>query len=80
MTIASSTTSPTDSTIARRVSRLIVKPAAIIRKTAPRSEIGIATTGMRTARKEPRKRKITTTTMRSVSERVFSTSSSASWM
>ena len=48
ITIASSTTRPTDSTIASSVSRLIVKPATSIRKTAPTSEIGIATTGMST--------------------------------
>src|SRR5690349_1409939 len=48
MTIASSTTRPTDSTIASSVSRLIVKPAISIRNTAPTSEIGIATIGMRT--------------------------------
>ena len=44
------------------------------------SEIGIATTGMITARTEPRNRKITTTTISSVSLSVFSTSSIASWM
>ena len=48
MTIASSTTRPTESTIASSVSRLIVKPTISIRKTAPTSEIGIATTGMST--------------------------------
>src|SRR5207253_439513 len=36
----------------------MVKPAMSIRKTAPISEIGMATTGMRTERNEPRKRKI----------------------
>ncbi len=60
--------------MASRVSRLMVKPAASIRKTAPTSEMGIATTGMSTDRKEPRKRKITTTTISRVSESVFSTS------
>ena len=80
MTIASSTTRPTESTIARSVRRLIVNPAMSIRKTAPTSEIGIATTGIRTARNEPRKRKITMTTIRSVSDSVLSTSSIASWM
>ena len=74
ITIASSTTSPTESTMARSVRRLIVKPAICMRNTAPMSEIGMATTGMITARKEPRKRKITSTTMRSVSVRVFKTS------
>ena len=57
--------------MASSVSRLIVKPKASMRNTAPMSEIGIATTGMMTARSEPRKRKMTTTTMSSVSiERV----------
>ena len=80
MTIASSTTRPTDSTMASSVSRLIVKPATSIRNTAPTSETGMATTGMSTARKEPRKRKMTTTTISSVSLRVFRTSLMASWM
>ena len=80
ITIASSTTSPTESTIASSVSRLIVKPAASIRKTAPISEIGIATTGMITARTEPRNRKMTSTTISSVSVSVRSTSWMASSM
>ena len=46
----------------------MVKPKTCIRKTAPTSETGIATTGMSTERSEPRKRKITTMTMRSVSD------------
>ncbi len=80
MTIASSTTSPTESTIARSVRRLIVNPTTSMRKTAPTSETGIATTGMRTERNEPRNRKMTTMTMRSVSASVLRTSSIASWM
>ena len=40
ITIASSTTRPTESTIASSVSRLMVNPAASIRNTAPTSEIG----------------------------------------
>jgi hypothetical protein len=60
--------------MASKVRRLIVKPASIMRNTAPTSEMGIATTGMITVRKDPIKRKITTTTMRSVSVRVLSTS------
>ena len=67
MTMASSTTSPTESTMASRVSRLMVKPATSIRKTAPISEIGMATTGISTERNDPRNRKMTTTTMSSVS-------------
>ncbi|MNC89037.1 hypothetical protein D3C83_49260 [compost metagenome] len=80
MTIASSTTRPTDSTIASRVRRFTVKPAASMRNTAPTSEIGMATTGMITARTEPRNRKITATTMSSVSVSVDSTSPMASSM
>ena len=37
-----------------------MNPKTCIRKTAPMSEIGIATTGTMTERNEPRKRKITT--------------------
>ena len=80
ITIASSTTRPTESTIASSVSRLTVKPATSIRKTAPTSEIGMATTGMISARTEPRKKKMTTMTIRSVSVSVESTSLMASWM
>ena len=80
MTIASSTTRPTDSTIARSVSRLIVKPASSIRKTAPTSEIGMATAGMTTDRAEPRKRKITMMTITSVPVSVLNTSEMAFWM
>ena len=44
------------------------------------SEIGMATTGMSTERNEPRKRKMTTTTMSSVSISVLMTSWMASLM
>ena len=80
MTIASSTTRPTESTIASSVSRLIVKPATNIRNTAPTSEIGIATTGISTERAEPRNRKMTMMTISSVSDSVFKTSLMAFWM
>ena len=66
--------------MARSVSRLMVNPNVTIRNAAPTSEMGIATTGMSTERSVPRKRKMTTTTMSSVSMRVLSTSLSASWM
>ena len=78
--MASSTTSPTDSTIASSVSRLMVKPNTCIRNTAPISDRGIATTGMSTDRNEPRKRKMTTTTMSRVSISVLTTSWMASLM
>ena len=80
ITIASSTTRPTERTMASSVRRLIVNPATSIRNTAPTREIGIATTGMIRARIEPRNRKITTITINSVSESVVRTSSMASWM
>ena len=80
ITIASSTTSPTDNTIASSVRRLIVNPAASIRKTAPTSEIGIATMGMSTDRNDPRNRKMTTITISSVSDNVLRTSLIASLM
>jgi len=74
MTMASSTTSPTESTMASKVSKLMVNPAICMRNTAPTSEIGIATTGMIKARHEPRNKKMIATTINRVSVRVFSTS------
>ena len=67
MTIASSTTRPTDSTIASSVSRFSENPNTCMRNTPPTSESGIATIGIRTVRAEPRNRKMTMTTMRMVS-------------
>ena len=57
-----------------------MNPAMSIRNTAPTSETGMATIGMRTARNEPRNRKITMMTISSVSDSVVSTSLMASWM
>ena len=51
-----------------------MNPKICMRKTAPMSEIGIATIGMMTERHEPRKRKMTIITMSSVSIRVWKTS------
>jgi len=79
-TIASSTTNPTESTIASRVRRFTVNPKTCIRNTAPISDTGMATTGTSTERKEPRKRKMTMITINSVSRRVRTTSSIALWM
>ena len=76
-TIASSTTNPTESTMASKVSRLMVKPNTCIKNTAPTSETGIATRGMRTVRMDPRNKKMTTITMRIVSVRVLVTSLTA---
>ena len=45
--------------MASSVSRFSVKPKTCIRKTAPMSESGIATSGISTERNEPRNRKIT---------------------
>ena len=73
-TMASSTTRPTESTMASRVSRFTVKPKTCMRNTAPMSETGMATTGTSTERSEPRKRKITSTTISSVSASVSTTS------
>ena len=53
---------------------MIVNPKSCIKKTAPIKEIGIATTGTSTDRREPRNKKITMTTISSVSERVLMTS------
>ena len=74
ITIASSTTSPTDSTTASSVRRLSEKPKLCIRNTPPISESGMAASGISTERTEPRNRKMTIETMSSVSDRVFSTS------
>ena len=60
--------------MASRVSRLMVKPNSCIRKTAPMSDRGMATTGMSTERNEPRNRKMMITTMSRVSPSVLSTS------
>ncbi len=73
-TIASSTTKPTARTIASRVNKLRVKPKSSIRKIAPINETGMARTGAITARSDPIKRKMTITTMQSVSISVSVTS------
>ena len=57
-----------------------MNPKTCIRKTAPISEIGMATSGTSTERSEPRNRKMTIATMSSVSVSVFSTSWMASSM
>ena len=54
--------------------------ATNIKNTAPINEIGIATTGMRIDRNEPRNRKMTMMTMINVSISVCVTSCSASLM
>ena len=57
--------------MASSVSRLSVKPNTCIRKMAPMSDIGMATSGTSTERSEPRNRKITIATISSVSLRVL---------
>ncbi len=74
-TIASSTTSPIASTIASNVSRLIEKPNTSISAAAPSIDSGMVTTGISTARTEPRHRKITSTTITTASSSVWRTSS-----
>jgi hypothetical protein len=76
-TIASSTTSPTDSTTARIVSRFRLKPKASITIAAPISETGMATSGTSAVRTEPMNRKTTKATMRIVSMSVWLISVSA---
>ena len=48
-----------------------MKPNTCIRKTAPMSDTGMATTGTSTVRSEPRNRKMTTMTMSIVSSSVL---------
>ena len=79
-TMASSTTRPTESTIARMVSRLRLKPKAYMKIAAPIRETGIATSGTSAVRTEPMKRKTTKPTIRMVSPRVLVISVSASSM
>ena len=79
-TIASSTTRPTDNTIARIVSRFSEKPHAAITATAPISDTGIATSGTSAVRIDPRNRKTTKPTIRIVSSSVLVISASASRM
>ena len=79
-TMASSTTRPTESTMARMVSRFRLKPKAIITRPAPISDTGIATSGTMAVRIEPRNRNTTTATMSTVSTSVLEISLSAERM
>ena len=79
-TIASSTTSPMASTMARRVIRLMLKPMMSMNPSAPMSDRGIVTTGMRTGRQEKRKSAITIITSATACQIVVTTSSMDSWM
>ncbi len=60
--MASSTTRPIASTMARSVSVLSEKPNSHISAKAPISEIGIVTKGIIVPRSERRKKKMTSTT------------------
>ena len=62
MTMASSTTKPTDSVSASSVMLLIEKPNAYIAAQVPISDTGTASVGMTVADAERRNRKITSTT------------------
>ena len=62
-TMASSTTRPMASTMASSVSRFTLKPNSAMMAAPPSMDSGIVTTGISTARSEPRHRKITATTM-----------------
>ena len=62
MTMASSTTKPTDSVSASSVMLLMEKPNAYIAAQVPISETGTASAGMIVAETERRNRKITRTT------------------
>ena len=79
-TMASSTTSPIASTIARSVSRLRLKPSASINVPAPMIESGMVTIGITTERIEPRNRKMTMMTISTASASVITTSSIDAWM
>ena len=58
MTMASSTTRPTESTTASIESTLIEKPATYIRKKVPMSDTGMTMHGMSVTRQLRRKRKM----------------------
>ncbi len=73
-TMASSTTRPMASTMARRVSRFRLKPRDSMMMPAPIRDSGMVTTGIATERTLPRNRKITTTTIASASTSVRITS------
>ena len=72
-TIASSTTMPIASTSASSDTVLAEKPSASITANVPISDTGTAISGIRVARKLPRKRKTTTTTRTNASNSVCRT-------
>ncbi len=72
--MASSTTSPVASTSPSSVMVLIENPASHSAATVPTSATGIVTTGISVARSEPRKAKMTATTMPVAISSVMTTS------
>ncbi len=72
--IASSTTSPMASTIAKSDSRLIENPSTSIIMKAPIRDSGMATMGINTLRSEPRNANTTSITITRVCMMVLSTS------
>jgi hypothetical protein len=78
MTMASSTTKPTDKVRAKSVMLLIENPKAYIAAAVPISDTGTASVGMMVAEAERRKRKITSTTSPIATASVNCTSSTDS--
>jgi hypothetical protein len=62
ITIASSTTKPIASIIARRVNVFIVKPSIYIAENVPINEIGIVTSGISVILADPRNKYMTAAT------------------
>ena len=79
-TMASSTTRPIASTSASRVSVLIEKPKAYISMKLPTSDTGMVTSGIRVARSDRRKMKMTAVTSATAIAMVWNTSSIERWM
>ncbi len=77
ITIASSTTSPTLSTIARIVSRFRENPNITMNTQAPTSDTGMARSGTIMVRMDPMNRNTTSPTIRIVSASVLVISRSA---
>ena len=74
MTMASSTTKPTDRVSASSVMLLMEKSSMYMTAKVPQSEIGTASAGMKVADAERRNRKITRITRPMAISRVSSTS------
>ena len=79
-TMASSTTTPTASTSAKRDKRFIDMPKAFSAKNVPINDTGIVIQGTSVAIASPKKRKIIITTIIAVKKIVNSTSFIDSWI